>query len=266
MESALVERGLGNFPKARALLHRVLRAQGASPAARQHAWWSLGGVERFSGHLPSAVGAFSRAAALARRLGDRSAEAFALCGAGGVARVIGRSAPSLAFYRRAYGLLDRLGDPFGRAYGLCGMANAHRTYGDARKTLPLYRRSAGLYKKLGDESSEGFAWWGLGGSFRRLDRLAESRRAYDKALALFRKSEDARGVAMALLGLGAWAEQAGRPTLATSFRRRALRESLRHDLPYESALARWALNPNTVAALGSFGVSPATVNRWKDIP
>ena len=135
MESALVERGLGNFPKARALLQRVLRAQGASPAARQHAWWSLGGVERFSGHLPSAVGAFSRAAALARRLGDRSAEAFALCGAGGVARVIGRSALSLAFYRRAHGLLDRLGDPFGRAYGLCGMANAHRTYGDARKTL-----------------------------------------------------------------------------------------------------------------------------------
>ena len=266
MESALVERGLGNFPRARSLLQRALRAPGISPAARQHAWWSLGGVERFSGRLPSAVDAFSRAAALARRLGDPSAEAFALCGAGGVARVLGRSAASLAFYRRAHGLLDRLGDPFGRAYGLCGMANAHRTYGDARKTLPLYHRSAGLYRRLGDESSEGFAWWGLGGSYRRLGRWAESRRAYGKALGLFRKSDDARGVVMAVLGLGAWAEETDRAIRAVNFRERALREARRHRLSYETALARWALDPRQVGGLGAFGVSPATVKRWKDIP
>ncbi|MBL0059668.1 MAG: hypothetical protein IPP35_11325 [Elusimicrobia bacterium] len=274
LERALVARGQGHFLEARRRMGRAVLhlAQRKEWGPLQHAYWILGGLERFSGHFPEALKAFDQAVRLARRTKDLSSEAFALCGLAGVQRVVGRDQASLANYAEAHRLLTKIGDPFGQAYGLCGRANAHRVFGDAAKTLPLYRQSAALYRRLGDASSEGFAFWGLGGSLRRLQRLPESLSAYRRALALFIKSKDDRGVVMAHLGLARWAEAGGREGDALLSAGRGLSEARRARLPYETALARYEIGrirrPTRppYALLRPFGISPAVLRRWRDIP
>ncbi|MBK6880062.1 MAG: tetratricopeptide repeat protein [Elusimicrobia bacterium] len=266
LERALVFRGLGRFPDARRALAqaRAAFARGGDAAGLQHAYWALGGLERFSGRLQRALPAFAAAARWARRNGDESSRAFALCGLAGVERVLGLDGASLDHYREASRIFEKLKDPFGRAYGLCGRANALRTFGDPRPTLDLYRRSAALYRRLGDASSEGFARWGLGGSLRRLRRFKGSARAYETALTLFRKSDDPRGAVMALLGRARLSEDTGHAVRAARDRAAALAAARRHGLPYEAALARREAGARR--ALSPFGVPDGALRRWQDIP
>jgi tetratricopeptide (TPR) repeat protein len=274
LERALVARGQGHFSEARRRMARALSrlSRRKDAGALQHAHWILGGLERFSGRFPEALKAFDQAVRLARRTKDLSSEAFALCGLAGVQRVVGRDRASLANYAEAHRILSKIGDPFGQAYGLCGRANALRVFGDAAKTVPLYRQSAALYRRLGDASSEGFAEWGLGGSFRRLGRFPESLAAYRRALALFKKSKDDRGMVMAHLGLARWAEASGREQEACFSAARGLSEARRARLPYETALARYEMGRMRrparppYALLRSFGLTPAVLRRWWDIP
>jgi tetratricopeptide (TPR) repeat protein len=266
LEKALVFRGLGRFPDARRALAkaRAVFSREGDAAGLQHAFWALGGLERFSGRLQRALPAFVAAARWAKKTGDESARAFALCGLAGVQRVLGQDRASLANYRKASRVFDKLKDPFGRAYGLCGQANALRTFGDPRPTLALYARSAALYRRLGDASSEGFAHWGRGGSLRRLRRWKEAAQAYARALALFRRSDDPRGVVMAFLGRARLASDAGDPSRAARDRSIALAFSRRHRLPYEAALSRREAGARD--ALAPFGVTAGAQRRWRDLP
>lgn len=277
MERALVARGLGRFLETRQRIARVLAMRRkmntpAHRAERQHAYWISGGLERFAGDFKKALHAYKEAVKWARDLGDASAEAFALCGAAGVERVLGKERNSLVHYRKAYRMLKTLKDPFGEAYGLCGQANALRTFGDAAAPLSLYRRSAGLYRRLGDESSEAFAHWGRGGSLRRLRQFRSARAAYRRALRLFIKSKDDRGIVMTQLGLGRLAEDQGAlpAALASAARGRAVARHAK--LRYETALARYEMgrmkNPlrPPVEILAPFGITPQTLQRWRDIP
>lgn len=273
LEIGLVLRGLGRMPEA----VRVLRAVIPRLAARkdveglQHAWWAVAGAERFSGRYDLALTAFERSAALARRNKDTAAEAYAWCGEAGCLRILGKGGASLRKYRAAHAFFRRSKDRFGEAYGFCGMANALRTYGDPRKTLPLYRSSAALYTQVGDVGSRAFAYWGLGGSHRRLGRHAEALRFYRDALRDFTQVGDTRGVLMALLGLGRTEGERGRPAAARPPILRALALARREKHPYEAAQARHELNrlsgtPSPAALFRPFGVPPAAVAAWKDLP
>ncbi len=274
LEEALVERGLGRFKAASTRLNSAVAGlkKRRDLGALQHAYWTLGGLERFSGRLGPALKAFQHASRLAVNIGDPSAQAFALCGEGGVLRVLGKGEASFRRYRRAHALHRRLKDSFGQAYGLCGMANALRTFGDARKSLPLYQRSAALYRRLGDQSSEGFALWGLGGSFRCLKKWRDSDAAYRQARALFKKSADSRGLIMTDLGRARLAESRGDFPRAFLDVRRALTLARKVRLPYEIALALWekgrmrGILPPGRSPLRTFGLSSQSLKRWRDIP
>jgi tetratricopeptide (TPR) repeat protein len=269
LEKALVRRGLGDFSGARRLLKECLRRTKDDEVAR-HAWWALGGVERFSGGLRSSLQAFARAERLAKRLNDDSARAYALCGQAGTLRVLGRGAASHRKYREAFTLAKRVKDPFGQAYGLCGMANALRVYGDTGKTLALYDRAARLYERLGDRGSAAFCWWGRAGSLRRLGRLREALPLYRKALATFRRFGDHRGEVMALLGLARTHSQKGDRFQAERWATRALSGARAKSLAFESALARreFALlsGADRLSDLGQLGLPPAVVRSWRDLP
>ncbi|MGQ0645689.1 MAG: tetratricopeptide repeat protein [Elusimicrobiota bacterium] len=267
LEIALVERGAGNLKRARALLARCLRGlkrRGDAEALR-HAWWALGGTERFLGNYPAALAAYRRAEISARRLKDDSAAGYALCGQAGCLRVLGRWRESLRRYRRAHEIFAKAGDPFGRAYGLCGMGNAWRVGGDAEKSLPLYKASAALYRRVGDEGSRAFAFWGLGGSLRRLGKHSAAAAHYRRALKIFRKVKDARGEVSALLGLGRVLKESGRPG-SQKFFRRAAAAARAAGLPYERALCRFQAGQSSPAAFRPFGISPSAAAAWKYIP
>lgn len=277
LEQALVARGQGRFGVTRSHVNTAMKFLSFCPkpdrvARIQHAQWIMGGVERFSGRFDASVVAFNKAASLARSMGDRSAEAYALLGAAGVLRVLGRDRVSYTYYRRAHGLMVKEADRFGQAYGLCGQANALRTFGSAAKAVGLYKRSARLYQSLGDKSSEGFAHWGLAGSWRRLKNFSKARASYNLALELFLKSQDDRGVVMAYVGLARWWEDQGNVVQAVASVRRALSTAKKARLAYESALARYEqgriLHPDRppVGRLRPFGIPASVLARWKDVP
>lgn len=277
LERALVARGLGLFSETRLRIRRAVQSlsQQKSDSGRsdlQHAHWISGGLARFTGFFPKALVSFGEAARLARQSGDKSAEAFALCGLAGVQRILGNGHASLSNYRKAHHFLKLMGDPFGEAYGLCGQANALRTYGNASRSLPLYRRSAVLYQRLGDESSEAFAHWGLGGSFRRLGRFSAALKSYKMALRLFKKSKDDRGLVMTHLGLARLAESCNQTVEAIRQAGMGLVVARRSNLRYETALARYEMgrirNPlhPPYSRLKSMGLSPSVLLRWQDIP
>jgi tetratricopeptide (TPR) repeat protein len=273
VEIALVERGLGRHARARRLLRRSLPAfqRRKDGEALQHTWWALGGAERFSGRLRPALLAFQKAEHLARRLGDASSQAYALCGQAGCLRLLGEGKKSFAKYRQAYRLFHRRKDLFGQAYGLCGMGNAERVWGDARKTLSLYEQSRKLYVQVGDEGSMAFALWGLGGSLRRLGNLTQASRYYEKSLVHFKKVGDRRGVIMALLGLARVRREQTRRAEADRLVNEALRLSRQDQLIYETALClvEKALLHNArppYSLLQKSGISPHIAKRWKDLP
>lgn len=271
LEQALVERGLGNHAAAGKILRRCIAAftKERDLEPLRHAWWALAGVERFSGRFRPALEAFRKAEGLARRLGDRDAEAYALCGEAACHRLLGDKAPAFSKYKRAHGIFVRLKDRFGEAYGLCGMANALRVYGDPRRCLPLYRKSAKLYAQVGDQGSRAFALWGEAGVWLRLNLGGDARRLYAAALSSFRKVGDERGVIMALLGQARAASSAGE---AGNLLRRAERSARRARLPYETALARLeasrisSTEKTKFAILAPFGILPKTIKSWRDIP
>lgn len=277
LERALVSRGLGRFSETRLRIRRAVHSlsQQKSDSSRpdlQHAHWISGGLARFTGYFPKALASFGEAARLARQSGDRSAEAFALCGLAGVQRILGNVHASLSNYRKAHLLLKKMGDPFGEAYGLCGQANGFRTYGNASRSLPLYLRSASLYRRLGDESSEAFAHWGRGGCLRRLRRFSPALKSYKQALRLFKKSKDDRGLVMTHLGLGRLAESCGQMARALHQAGLGLDVARRAKLRYETALARYEMgrirNPGQppYSLLKSMGLRPSVLRRWRDIP
>jgi tetratricopeptide (TPR) repeat protein len=277
MERALVSRGLGLFSETRSRMRgvlQILRTQKNEDnlSERQHVYWILGGLERFTGHFLKARNCFKKAVVFAQNLKNGSAEAFALCGLAGVQRVLGDDLSSIRNYQRAHGLLKKEGDPFGEAYGLCGCANAFRVFGDAHKTLPLYRRSAAIYKRLGDESSEAFAYWGMGGSLRRLKSLDRADSFYRRALKLFLKSKDDRGHVMTRLGLARVAEDRGHRSLALREVSKAFSVADHSKLRYEKSLSLYERGrirrptrlPHEI--LRPLGISLSVLRRWRDIP
>jgi tetratricopeptide (TPR) repeat protein len=270
LERALVARGLGQHRLARQLLLQVLRTEKESETL-QHAWWALGGVERFSGRFPQAEVAFRRAEESARHLRDDSSCAYALCGQGGVLRLLGKGTKSLQKYQAAYGIFKRKKDLFGQAYGLCGMGNALRVKGDPRTTLPLYKKSAQLYGRVGDVGSGAFAEWGLGGSFRRVGDFSKALTHYKKSLKIFRQVGDHRGEVMALVGLGRTLGESNRKKDSRVYLLKARRFALCHQMAYEGALSRLEMarlqnQRLPVDLFKDFGISPLVVSSWKDIP
>jgi len=267
LEIALVERGAGRLRECRRRLLFCVRGFGRKKDAEglRHAWWALGGAERFLGNYPGALRAFVKAEQLARRQKDPAGAAYALCGQAGALRILGDGPASLRKYKEAHKIFKRAGDPFGEAYGLCGMGNALRVWGDARLSLPLYRASRDLYRRVGDEGSRAFALWGLGGSSRRLGKFPEAAALYREALRDFKKVDDIRGVVMARLGLSRTAKESGRAAEARAQARAALKAA--RGLPYETALSRFVLGaPGALAALSRLGLRRANVLKWRDIP
>ncbi|MBI4395678.1 MAG: tetratricopeptide repeat protein [Elusimicrobia bacterium] len=274
LETALVERGLGNHAAAGRILRKCIPSltKRNDIEALQHAWWALGGVERFSGNYVRALRAFREAERMAGRLKDPHSRAYALCGQAGTLRVLGKGRESFRKYQQAYSIFKRVEDLFGQAYGLCGMGNAERVWGNASKTIPLYERSAKLYARVGDEGSMAFAFWGLGGSYRRMGEIHKSRACYRRAYGLFQKVKDERGLIMCLLGSARTETLFGNQAAARRALRQAALHARRSGLPYEKSLCRleWERLGNadnsSFNQFLSFGIPPSVVRLWKDIP
>jgi tetratricopeptide (TPR) repeat protein len=273
LETALVLRGLGKHAEAASVLKSLIPRLNArrDGEALQHAWWALAGAERFGGRFRPALAAFGRAADLARRNGDRSAEAYAWCGEAACLRILGEGLLSFQTYRRAHRRFTAEEDVFGEAYGLCGMGNALRVCGDPAAALPLYDRSARLYQKVGDRGSRAFALWGLGGAHRRLGDHALALARYRAALKDFTAVGDRRGEVLALIGLGRTENDRGKRALARPALEKALVAARKEGLAFEAALAlmeleRMSIRFSPARLFRPFGLPPAAVSAWKDLP
>jgi tetratricopeptide (TPR) repeat protein len=112
-------------------------------------YWLLyvGDAQQALGRCSEALTSYQRSATIHRRLGDRSREALAWCGAGRTYQRLERTGEAADFFRRAAAVHQDLGDSWHRALALDGLAMslfaedaaaARRHWGEALRLLADY--------------------------------------------------------------------------------------------------------------------------------
>lgn len=130
-------------------------AVGIAEEANNPAWlahWlvELARVCRATGHPADALDPLHRAAALQRRIGDRSREATALDGTGEAYRDLGQPDEAIGFHIQAAVVHRRLGDAWQLAIALDNLAAALGDAGRAAEALPHRREALALLPQFDD--------------------------------------------------------------------------------------------------------------------
>ncbi|MFV2086248.1 tetratricopeptide repeat protein [Micromonospora sp. LOL_021] len=110
----------------------------------------LARVRRAIGDPAAALDILHRAAALQRRIGDRSREATAIDGVGEAYQDLGRSAEAVDFHRQAAGVHRRLGDSWQAAVALHNLATALAATGREVEALPVRQDVLTLLSRFDD--------------------------------------------------------------------------------------------------------------------
>jgi non-specific serine/threonine protein kinase len=188
-----------HVPEARRWLEELLAmAPGESPE-RLKALVAFGDMSERQGDYAAATVWTEEAVALARTLGDRSAEAAALRGLGNVSMARGEVAiqvlddPTLADaeFARAQACLEQsaalarqLGDEWGAAKAAHWLAIAIGARGNRVGAISYFEDAIATWRRLGDLRQLCLALWNVGGAVRELGDLPRARASLAESLLL----------------------------------------------------------------------------------
>ncbi|WBB78409.1 BTAD domain-containing putative transcriptional regulator [Micromonospora sp. WMMD882] len=202
------------------------------------------------GHLDDWRDVLLRAEAVARRTGDRGAEAYTLTMLGQAYDSAGRTEPALARLAEALALHQRLGQLDGEGITRNQLGLVYRRLGRHRAAVDEYRRAIALLR-----SDLGRQWTAtvlsnLGIDLHLLGRDREALTYIQQALALQRRS-GGPGVASMEINLGLLYARLGRHAEAIRHSRRALLLMRR----------RWLSRPGQANALANLALSHIRLGR-----
>lgn len=163
------------------------------------------------GHFPEAVTIHTHARDIARRTGDRAAEAAALSNLGPTAWWQGRYQQAADHLQDALALHRQVGDAIGEARALSNLGMVDDQQGRYESAASFYRRSLALSRQAGDRNSEAYALANLGVIERRLDHPGTAARYIQQGLFLFRQGGNRSAQSSALAALGDVELQQGHP-------------------------------------------------------
>jgi tetratricopeptide (TPR) repeat protein len=190
------------------------------------------------------------AAQVARRLGDRPAEALAHEDLAWVSVMRGRADAAVVAGRRALALWRELGNYRGKASSLIWLGHAYRSQGRHDDVITSYQKALAIARDLGDRGLKARALNALGLEHQRLRHLDEAITHHRHALTLFHTLANRTGTVSALGNLG-WAHhRAGRHQAAVTYQRLALALATTTGHRYQQAESLWALG-QTHHALGN---------------
>jgi non-specific serine/threonine protein kinase len=171
----------------------------AESAGRLKALLAQGDLSERQGEYATATARTEEALALARLLGDRSAEAAALRGLGNVAMARGEVALhgqgdavlanaefawAQTCLEQSAAIARELGDAWSAAKATHWLAIAVDSCGDHAVGIRYFEDAIATFRRLGDRRQLCLVLWNLGGSTHRLGDLPQARLAFGESLTL----------------------------------------------------------------------------------
>jgi DNA-binding SARP family transcriptional activator len=183
---------------------------------------TLSGYLYGGGHIPEAVTIFNHALGVARRTGDRDAEATALQRIGIVDWVQGRPQQAGDRHRQARALFRAAGDRAGEAYALNRMGLAEMELGRCEQAARHEQEAVAIFREIGDSLGEARALSNLGLVRQHQGRYQEAAGYHQQALEICRKIGERQTEAWAVGRLGVVDLRLGRHRRAAGYLQQAL--------------------------------------------
>jgi tetratricopeptide (TPR) repeat protein len=156
-------------------------------AAQAQAHNDLGYAYWLQGRFQDALACHQQGLLLSRQVGDRYGEGFSLCCLGQVYRVLGRHDQSYDCFLESLAIYRELGDRHGQATSLADLGTVYRCQGDHDRALACHRQSLASFSSLGDPHCRAESLRELGVTLRALGRAEEARTHWREALAIFER-------------------------------------------------------------------------------
>jgi tetratricopeptide (TPR) repeat protein len=214
----------GHFPEA-VTIHthaRDIARRTGDRAAEAAALSSLGLTAWWQGRYQQAADHLQDALALHRGTGDLSSEAYSLANLAIVAGQQGRYQQAADHLQDALALHRQVGDAIGEARALSNLGMVDDQQGRYESAASFYRRSLALSRQAGDHNSEAYALVNLGVIERRLDHPGTAARYIQQGLSLFRQGGNRSAQSSALAALGDVELQQGDPGQAADHYQRSI--------------------------------------------
>jgi tetratricopeptide (TPR) repeat protein len=113
----------------------------------------------------------------------------------------GRYEQAVRCHQQSLALARKLGDRRGESYALMNLGRVGLLQDRGRSAIGQIQRALVMFREVGDRNGEAEALTRLGGACQRLDRYEEAVGHHRQALVLFREIGDRQGEADALDGL-----------------------------------------------------------------
>jgi DNA-binding SARP family transcriptional activator/tetratricopeptide (TPR) repeat protein len=174
------------------------------------------------GHFPEAITVHTHARDVARRVGDRVAEASALSSLGLVAWWQGRYEQADNYLRQAVAMFREAGDQNSHAVALINLSIVQGQQGRYEQAASDLHQALAMFREAGDRPGEIGALINLGMIEEQQGRYEQAASYYRQALTLSRDTGDQNSQAYALVSLGIAERRLLRFELATSHIRQGL--------------------------------------------
>jgi DNA-binding SARP family transcriptional activator/tetratricopeptide (TPR) repeat protein len=151
---------------------------------------------------------------VARRTGDRAAEAQILHNLGTFHWRQGNYAQTLAYNQESLAIFRDLGDPRGQGMSQNNLGIAHERLGRYQEALACYQESLDISRELADRRGQSISQNNLGMLHERLGRYQEALACHQESLDISRERGDRHGQAISLSNLGTVYERLDQDDLA----------------------------------------------------
>ena len=230
-----------------------------------YALWCLGGLNRITGDLRSAIKNLDKSLVLFKKANNKSSVAYALCARGGTLRIMGRFKESLQCYKIANKYFVKVKDTFGQAYSNCGMGSAVRMLGKYRLSEARYKKAERLYSSFKDEINIAYVLWGHANTLICLGGGKKAKKLNKKAGHLFEKWKDERGLVYILLQEGEIERNAGNKVKALKLFEKAVKISRKHGLKIEQIHGEMGIYLTTKKGLNPVKKYDKFSTKWQSV-
>jgi len=188
-------------------------------AAEAQATHALGFLAFLRGRFDEARTRYVTSLAICRSLGDRAGAAARMAGLADVHRLTGGAEQAVAHYEASLAIFRELGDLYGQTLSLGSLGMLYQARGRPAEALACHRDSLAIREKVGDRRGQATSLCNLGGFHHRAGRYDEALACYEQSLAIRREQGDRHGEGTSLAGLGAVYQEIQRPFQALGYQR-----------------------------------------------
>ncbi|QLE55892.1 tetratricopeptide repeat protein [Nostoc sp. TCL26-01] len=174
---------------------------------------------------------------IAREMSDRQREAISLGGLGTAYYWLGEYQKAIEFREQRLKIAREIGDRQEEAISLGGLGAAYNSLGEYQLAIEFHKQQLQIAQEIGDRQGEAISLNGLGVAYNSLGKYQIALELHGQQLNIAKKIGDRRGEAISLGGLGAAYHSLGQYQLAIEFHQQQLQIAQEIGDRHESAKA-----------------------------